>query len=81
MCFYLSFFNFLEKKINLEGNNIVLATAHPCKFPEAIDKSIGIKPSLPNELQYIMNEKENYDIISNNINETQKYIKEKLQWN
>jgi threonine synthase len=67
------------KKINLEGNNIVLATAHPCKFPEAIDKSIGIKPSLPNELQYIMNEKENYDIISNNINETQKYIKEKLQ--
>ncbi|MDB2437061.1 threonine synthase, partial [Candidatus Pelagibacter bacterium] len=67
------------KKINLEGNNIVLATAHPCKFPDAIDKSIGIKPSLPNELQYIMNEKENYDIISNNINETQKYIKEKLQ--
>ena len=37
------------KKINIEGNNIVLATAHPCKFPEAIDKSIGIKPSLPNE--------------------------------
>ncbi|MEJ6766474.1 MAG: hypothetical protein QNK46_04845, partial [Methylophilales bacterium] len=67
------------KKINLEGNNIVLATAHPCKFPEAIDKSIGIKPSLPNELQYIMDEKENYDIISNDINETQKYIKEKLQ--
>ena len=67
------------KKINIEGNNIVLATGHPCKFPEAIDKSIGIKPSLPNELQYIMNEKENYDIISNNINETQKYIKEKLQ--
>jgi len=67
------------KKINIEGNNIVLATAHPCKFPDAIDKSIGIKPSLPNELQYIMNEKENYDIISNNINETQKYIKEKLQ--
>ena len=69
------------KKINIEGNNIVLATAHPCKFPDAIDKSIGIKPSLPSELQYIMNEKENYDIISNNINETQKYIKEKLQWN
>ena len=67
------------KKINIEGNNIVLATAHPCKFPEVIDKSIGIKPSLPNELQYIMDEKENYDIISNNINKTQKYIKEKLQ--
>jgi threonine synthase len=65
-------------KINLEGNNIVLATAHPCKFPEAIDKSIGIKPNLPDELKYIMDEKENYDIISNNLSKTQQYIKEKI---
>ena len=68
-------------KVNLEGNNIVLATAHPCKFPEAIDKSIGIKPDLPAELKYIMDEKENYDIISNNLSKTQQYIKEKILWN
>ncbi|MDA9083883.1 threonine synthase, partial [Candidatus Pelagibacter sp.] len=37
------------KKVNIEGNNIILATAHPCKFPEAIDRSIGIKPDLPDE--------------------------------
>ncbi|MDA7697875.1 threonine synthase [Candidatus Pelagibacter sp.] len=66
------------KKVNIEGNNIVLATAHPCKFPEAIDRSIGIKPDLPNELKYVMNEKENYDIISNNLSKTQQYIKEKI---
>ena len=36
-------------KVNLEGNNVVLATAHPCKFPEAIDKSIG------SNLTYLMN--------------------------
>ena len=65
-------------KINIDGNNIVLATAHPCKFPEAIDKSIGIKPDLPAELQYILNEKENYDIIPNNLSKTQQYIKEKI---
>jgi len=56
-----------------------LVTAHPCKFPDAIDKSIGIKPGLPDELKYIMDEKENYDIISNNLSTTQKYIKEKIQ--
>jgi threonine synthase len=67
------------EKVNLEGNNIVLATAHPCKFPEAIDKSIGIKPDLPGGLKYIMDEKENYDIISNNLGKTQQYIKEKIQ--
>ena len=65
-------------KVNLEGNNIVLATAHPCKFPEAIDKSIGIKSELPDELKYVMDEKENYDIISNNLSKTQQYIKEKI---
>ena len=66
------------KKVNIEGNNIVLATAHPCKFPEAIDKSIGIRPDLPDELKYVMDEKENYDIISNNLSKTQQYIKEKI---
>ena len=50
----------------------------PCKFPEAIDKSIGIKPDLPDELKYVMGEKENYDIISNNLSKTQQYIKEKI---
>ncbi len=71
-------FGALKHKINLDGNNIVLATAHPCKFPEAIDKSIGIKPSLPEKLKYVMDEKENYDIISNNLNATQQYIKDKI---
>ena len=66
------------KKVNIEGNNIVLATAHPCKFPEAIDKSIGTKPSLPEELKYVMDEKENYDIIANNPSKTKQYIKEKI---
>ena len=65
-------------KINIDGNNIVLATAHPCKFPEAINKSIGIKPDLPDELKYVLDEEENYDIISNNLSKTQKYIKEKI---
>ena len=65
-------------KINLDGNNIILATAHPCKFPEAINKSIGIKPDLPDELQYVMDEKEIYDIVSNNLSKTKQYIKEKI---
>ena len=30
-------------KIILSGNNIVLATAHPCKFPDAIKNAINLK--------------------------------------
>ena len=69
---------FFKNKINLDGNNVVLATAHPCKFPNAIDQSIGIKPSLPEKLKYIMDEKENYDIIPNNLKAIKKHIKEKI---
>jgi threonine synthase len=65
-------------KINIDGNNIVLATAHPCKFPDVIDRSINIKPNLPEELMYVMDEKENYDIISNNLNKIKQHIKEKI---
>jgi len=69
------------KKVNIDGNNVVLATAHPCKFPDVIDISISTKPSLPNELKYVMDEKENYDIISNNLSKIKQYITEKIQWN
>jgi len=67
------------KKVNIDGNNVVLATAHPCKFPDVIDISISTKPSLPNELKYVMDEKENYDIISNNLSKIKQYITEKIQ--
>jgi len=67
----------LNKK-NLEGNSVVLATAHPCKFPDAIDRSIKVKPNLPSELKYILDEKENYDIISNNLDRIKQYIESKI---
>ena len=65
-------------KVNLSGNNIVLATAHPCKFPDAIKNAINLNTELPKELTYILNEKENYKIIDNNIDEVKKYIKERI---
>jgi threonine synthase len=63
-------------KVSLEGNNIVLATAHPCKFPDAIKRSLGINAKLPDDLSFIMDEKENYDIIDNNLEKIKQHIKE-----
>jgi len=65
-------------KVNISGNNIVLATAHPCKFPDAIKNAINLNTELPKELMYILSEKENYKIIDNNIDEVKKYIKERI---
>ena len=66
------------EKINLNGKNVVLSTAHPCKFPEAINKAINVKSELPNELNYILDEKENFVVIQNDIEEVKKYILNKL---
>ena len=65
-------------KVNLKGNNIVLATAHPCKFPGAIEKAINIKSKLPDELLFILDEKENYDIIDNDLDKIKNHIKERI---
>ena len=72
-------FGALKKKMGLEGNSVVLATAHPCKFPDAIDNAIGVRPSLPEKLKYIMDEKENYDIVSKNLDKIKKHIKGKIK--
>ena len=65
-------------KVNISGNNIVLATAHPCKFPDAIKNAINLKAELPKELMYILSEKENYDIIDNNVDKVKQHIKERI---
>jgi len=66
------------KKINLAGKSVVLSTAHPCKFPEAIKKAINIKSELPDNLNYILSKKENFIVINNDIEEVKKYILNKL---
>ena len=66
-------------KVNLKGNNVVLATAHPCKFPDAIEKAINLNAELPNELAFVLGEKENYDIIENNLTKIKQHIKERVK--
>ena len=56
-------------------NYVVLATAHPCKFPNAILKAIDKKEELPNHLKEILNQKEEYEVFQNNIENLKSYIK------
>ena len=64
-------------KIKVDGLNIVLGTAHPCKFPDAINDAIKTKPQLPKELMHILDEKEDYMIIPNDLQNIKKFIKSK----
>ena len=51
----------------------------PSQNNKAINSTIKIKPELPSELKHVLDEKENYDILSDNLDEIKKYIKSKLQ--
>ena len=66
------------RKLNIKSRSIVLATAHPCKFPIAIEKAINKTEPLPDELNYILNEKEHYEILDNNVDKIKNYVKEKI---
>ena len=66
------------KKVNIDGINIILATAHPCKFPKAILEATGVNEDLPEELKFILDEKENYDVIENNLDKVKQHIKERI---
>jgi threonine synthase len=54
--------------------NIALACAHPAKFPESINDSIGIYPEQPLKLKEILDSEEKYINLSNDIESVKSYI-------
>jgi len=65
-------------KISLEGNTVILATAHPAKFSEVVMKETSIKPELPEDLKNILVEKEKYEKFSKDLKKIQNYILERI---
>ena len=61
------------KKLNLK-EVVVLATAHPCKFPIAIERAISKTEELPDNLIYVNNKEEKFDIISNDLEKIKNYV-------
>ncbi len=57
---------------------VVLSTAHPCKFPDAINNAINKHEKLPDELQHVLNKDENFQILENNDGKIKEFIKKKL---
>ena len=64
------------KKLSLD-DCVVLSTAHPCKFPDATNNAINKHEKLPEQLQYVLNKNENFQVIKNNLEEVKNFIKSK----
>ena len=62
------------RKLGLEKNCVVLSTAHPCKFPKAIEDAISKTENLPNSLNYVNNRKEKFDVLPNDLEKVKDYV-------
>ncbi len=57
---------------------IELATAHPAKFPDAVEKASGVHPELPNRLADLHERPEQVDHLANDLATVQDFICETL---
>ncbi len=55
--------------------NIVLSTAHPAKFPDAVEAACGVRPELPPWLEGLMTKPERVEVIRNDKIEVARFVR------
>ncbi|HEY4135615.1 MAG TPA: threonine synthase [Alphaproteobacteria bacterium] len=55
--------------------SIVLATAHPAKFPDAVEKAIGQRPALPPRLADLMTKEERMTVLPNDLAPLKEFVR------
>ncbi len=64
-------------KLQLKGPVVLLATAHPAKFPEAITQAIGIPTEIPPKLAGLMAQEERYTVLPNEVGAVRTFVLER----
>jgi len=71
----------VAKKLKQDNSCVILSTAHPSKFPEAIKNALGKNEELPPELRNVLKEEEKFEIIENSLDQVKNYILKKIDEN
>ncbi len=53
---------------------VALATAHPAKFPDAVEQAIGVRPALPDLLADLLDRPERVDELPNDLGAVEAYV-------
>lgn len=61
-----------------DGPVISVATAHPAKFPDAVEEAAGVHPALPDHLSDLVEREERFDTLANDLGTAQAYVLQKL---
>jgi len=54
---------------------VALATAHPAKFPDAVETAVGLRPALPDELADLFDRSEQYSSLPNDLAEVEAFVR------
>ncbi len=54
---------------------VALATAHPAKFPAAVEAATGVRPALPPRLADLFERPERYDVLPNDLEAVKAYVR------
>jgi threonine synthase len=53
----------------------VLSTAHPAKFPDAVEAACGVRPQLPAWLDGLMTKSEHITVMKNDAAEVEQFVR------
>ena len=65
-------------RVGGSGDMVVLATAHPAKFPAAIQAFTGARPALPDRLANLMTDPERFDVVANDLHAVEAYVERSI---
>ncbi len=58
---------------------VTLATAHPAKFPDAVEKAAGVRPALPARMKDLFERRERLEVLPNDLNVVEAFIRERAR--
>ena len=62
------------KELNPDRVSVVLSTAHPAKFPDAVEKATGVRPPLPAHLADLFEREERFTRLPNDLAAVQEFV-------
>jgi threonine synthase len=62
-----------------EAPMVALATAHPAKFADAVERATGVRPPLPPALAEIMEKREEVAVLPNDVASVARFIRERAR--
>jgi threonine synthase len=58
---------------------VVLATAHPAKFPAAVEAACGTVPQLPAALADLMDREERFTVLPSQLKMVEEYVEQRAR--